>query len=36
MPLVESDDAALRMFGLRVMVPRVYMDQLMPGVEPFI
>ena len=30
MPLVQSEDAALRMFGLRVMVPRVYMDQLMP------
>ncbi len=36
MPLVKSEDVALRMFGLRVMVPRVYMDQLMPGVEPYI
>ncbi len=35
-PLVESEDKALRMFGLRVMVPRVFMDQLMPGIEPFI
>ncbi len=31
-----SEHPALHMFGRRAMVPRVYMDQLMPGVEPFI
>ena len=36
MHLVQTADAGPKMFGLRVMVPRVYMDRLMPGVEPFI
>jgi len=34
--LAGSEHRALSMFGRRVMVPRVYMDQLMPGVEPYI
>ena len=34
--LAGSEHGALGMFGRRAMVPRVYMDQLMPGVEPFI
>lgn len=34
--LAGSEHRALGMFGRRAMVPRVYMDQLMPGVEPYI
>ncbi|MYA09764.1 MAG: hypothetical protein F4060_02160 [Holophagales bacterium] len=34
--LAGSEHRALRMFGRRAMVPRVYMDDLMPGVEPYI
>lgn len=34
--LAGSEHPALRMFGRRAMVPRVYMDDLMPGVEPYI
>lgn len=34
--LASSEHRALGMFGRRAMVPRVYMDDLMPGVEPFI
>ena len=34
--LAGSEHRALSMFGRRVMVPRVYMGQLMPGVEPYI
>ena len=34
--LAGSEHSALGMFGRRAMVPRVYMDDLMPGVEPFI
>lgn len=34
--LAGSGNGALRMFGRRAMVPRVYMDELMPGVEPYI
>ena len=36
MHLIQSADVGRKMFGLRAMVPRVYMGQLMPGVEPFI
>lgn len=36
MHLVRSEDETHRMFGLRLMVPRVYMRELMPGVEPFL
>ncbi|MCY3931424.1 MAG: hypothetical protein OXH70_06885 [Acidobacteria bacterium] len=34
--LAGSEHRALGMFGRRAMVPRVYMDDLMPGVEPYI
>lgn len=34
--LAGSEHRALGMFGRRAMVPRVYMDQLMSGVEPYI
>ena len=34
--LAGSEHRALGMFGRRAMVPRVYMDVLMPGVEPYI
>ena len=34
--LAGSEHRALGMFGRRAMVPRVYMDALMPGVEPHI
>ncbi len=34
--LAGSEHRALHMFGRRAMVPRVYMDDLMPGVEPYI
>ncbi|MXW03379.1 MAG: hypothetical protein F4X59_14835 [Holophagales bacterium] len=34
--LAGSEHPALHMFGRRAMVPRVYMDDLMPGVEPYI
>jgi len=34
--LAGSGNGALRMFGRRAMVPRVYMDELMPGVEPYV
>ncbi len=34
--LAGSEHPALRMFGRRAMVPRVYMDDLMPGVEPYV
>lgn len=33
---VQSQEPGHPMFGRRVMVPRVYMPQLMPDVEPFI
>ncbi|MDE2921545.1 MAG: hypothetical protein OYL92_15940 [Acidobacteriota bacterium] len=34
--LAGSEHPALHMFGRRAMVPRVYMDDLMPGVEPYV
>ena len=34
--LAGSEHRALSMFGRRAMVPRVYMDELMPGVEPYV
>ena len=36
MHFAESADGGQKMFGRRAMVPRVYMGQLMPDVEPFI
>lgn len=33
---VRSDEQGFSIFGRRAMVPRVYMEQLMPGVEPSI
>lgn len=34
MQMAASGDEGRRIFGLRVMVPRIHMDALMPGVEP--
>ncbi len=34
--LAAAEHPALAMFGRRVMVPREYMDELMPGMEPYV
>lgn len=36
MHFAKSDDVKLNRFARRAMVPRVYMEQLMPGVEPYV
>jgi hypothetical protein len=36
MVFARSADGGQQMFGRRAMVPRVHMQQLMPGIEPFV